>query len=51
MSWFGLGAALDWLFLRRLTVYRLRWSSLGILLAMNLLFWVTILCSDAAGFS
>jgi uncharacterized membrane protein len=44
-SWFGLGAALDWLFLRGLTVPRLRWSSLGILLAMNLLFWVTILCS------
>lgn len=45
-SWFILGAALDWLFLRRLPVRRLGTSSLGILLAMNLLFWVTILCSQ-----
>lgn len=42
--WFCLGAALDWWFLRGLAVRRLRWSSLGILLAMNMLFWVTILC-------
>ena len=43
-SWFGLGAVLDRLFLSPLAVRRLRWSSLGMLLAMNLLFWVTILC-------
>jgi uncharacterized membrane protein len=44
-GWFGLGAALDWFFLRGIPAQRLRRNSLGVLLTMNLLFWLTILYS------
>lgn len=46
-SWFGVGAALDWLFLRRLAAPDLRWRGLSMLVAINLLFWVTILCRQS----
>ena len=42
-SWFLIGSSLDWLFLRRLDVPRLRRRAVSVLGAMNLLFWVTML--------
>ncbi|HEY0792179.1 MAG TPA: carotenoid biosynthesis protein [Chthoniobacterales bacterium] len=42
-SWFLVGAALDWVFLRRLDLPRLRWRAAAVLTVMNLLFWGTVL--------